>query len=119
MSEASRGDEDPQSTNVIDIDALTFSYGAHRVVDVPQFELAAAASGAVIGSSGCGKTTFLHLMAGLLKPAGGRIRILDSDISNMAGTELDRFRGQQIGMVFQRLFLLPALTVYQNVELAQ
>lgn len=119
MSDAIRDDAIPQSKNVIEIDTLTFSYGVHRVVDLVHFELAAAESMAVIGSSGCGKTTFLHLIAGLLKPAGGRIRILGSDITQMVEADLDRFRGQKIGMVFQRLFLMPALTVYQNIELAQ
>lgn len=119
MSEVVSSDIDTTNGNVIDIDGLTFSYGARAVVDLAQFQLAAGESMAVIGSSGCGKTTLLHLLAGLLKPSAGQIRILGSDITQMAGAELDRFRGQNIGMVFQRLFLMPALTVHQNIALAQ
>lgn len=98
---------------------LKFRYADHDVVDMGECTLHAGESMAVIGPSGCGKTTFLHLLAGLLQPASGRIEILGSDITSMAKGELDRFRGRSMGMVFQRLFLMPALTVRQNIELAQ
>ncbi len=116
MPEGARGETAAQ---VIDIDALTFSYGSRKVVDLQQFQLAADESIAVIGSSGCGKTTLLHLLAGLLPPATGSIRILGHDITAMSGAQLDRFRGEHMGMVFQRLFLMPALSVHQNIALAQ
>ncbi len=98
---------------------LSFRFGSREVVNIPEFRLASSSSMAVIGPSGCGKTTFLHLLAGLLRPQSGTLHILGEDISRMSGTRLDRFRGQHMGMVFQRLYLLPALTVQQNVELAQ
>ena len=104
---------------VIDADALTFRYGTEDIVSIEHFQLRAGESLAVLGASGCGKTTFLHLLAGLLKPTTGQIKLLDQDITAMSGAELDRFRGRHIGMVFQRLFLMPALNVRQNVELAQ
>jgi putative ABC transport system ATP-binding protein len=74
---------------------------------------------AVLGPSGCGKTTFLHLLAGLIRPSVGSIRVLDQDLSALSGAQLDRFRGQHLGMVFQRFHLLPALTVLENIALAQ
>jgi len=74
---------------------------------------------AVIGASGCGKTTFLHLLAGLIRPSAGTIKVLGQDLAQLRGGALDRFRGQRIGLVFQRLHLLPALAVKQNVVLAQ
>ena len=104
---------------VVDVVALGFRYGLHDVVNLEQFRLATGESAAVIGPSGCGKTTFLHLLAGLLKPRTGNISILGNEITEMSGAQLDRFRGQHMGMVFQRLFLMPALTVRQNIELAQ
>ena len=104
---------------VLEVDELRFSYGAKAVVEIDDCKLRAGQSMAVIGPSGCGKTTFLHLLAGLLTPASGSVSILRKNIFGLSATELDRFRGQNVGMVFQRLFLLPALTVYQNVQLAQ
>lgn len=89
------------------------------VVDVERFSLASGGSMAVIGPSGCGKTTLLHLLAGLLRPGAGVIRVLGQDLSELRPTELDRFRGRNIGLVFQRFHLLPALTVRENVLLAQ
>ncbi len=107
------------SAAVLDVQALRFGYNGQDVVNIENFQLRPRESMAVIGPSGCGKTTFLHLLAGLLKPSSGTIRVLDNDITAMSQAELDRFRGQHIGMVFQRLFLMPALTVRQNIELAQ
>ena len=90
-----------------------------QVVGIDKFLLNARESMAVIGPSGCGKTTFLHLLAGLLSPTSGSIGVLGEDITKMTSAQLDRFRGQHIGMVFQRLLLMPALSVRQNIELAR
>ena len=109
---------DPQD-NVLEVESLRFSYGNKTIVDLEKCTLGANQSMAVIGPSGCGKTTFLHLVAGLLTPDSGSVRILSQDIGAMDATHLDRFRGQSVGMVFQRLFLMPALTVFENVRLAQ
>ena len=109
---------------VLQVEGLVFSYPgstqAHeRVVDIDQLELLAGQSLAILGPSGCGKTTLLHLLAGLLTPSTGRISILNRDIAQMNSSQLDRFRGQNVGMVFQKLFLMPGLSVRQNIALAQ
>ena len=58
-------------------------------------------------------------MAGLIRPGSGAIRILGQDLAELRGAKLDRFRGRNIGLVFQRFHLLPALNVRENVLLAQ
>ncbi|MCY4343204.1 MAG: ATP-binding cassette domain-containing protein [Gammaproteobacteria bacterium] len=103
----------------IDVADLRFSYGSRAVLSIERCRLARGDSMAVIGPSGCGKTTFLHLLAGLIRPGSGAIEILGQDLSVLGGADLDRFRGQHIGLVFQRFHLLPALTVRDNVLLAQ
>jgi len=103
----------------IDVADLRFSYGSRAVVSIERCHLARGDSMAVIGPSGCGKTTFLHLLAGLIRPDAGAVEILGQDLSALGGADLDRFRGQHIGLVFQRFHLLPALTVRDNVLLAQ
>lgn len=103
----------------IEVTELRFDHGERTIVDISRCQLAIGQSMAVIGPSGCGKTTFLHLLAGLLRPRSGVIRILDRDLSQLRGSHLDRFRGRHLGLVFQRLHLLPALTVHENVLLAQ
>ncbi|MEM7099149.1 MAG: ATP-binding cassette domain-containing protein [Pseudomonadota bacterium] len=104
---------------VLNVSDLKFTYGDKQIVDISEFALKSGQSMAVIGPSGCGKTTFLHLLAGLLSPGAGTIQILGQELSQLSLSALDRFRGQNMGMVFQRLFLMPALTVRQNIELAQ
>lgn len=103
----------------VEVSDLRFSYAGRAVLDVPRCALARGESMAVIGPSGCGKTTFLHLLAGLIRPEAGAIRILGQDLAELSAGGLDRFRGRRIGMVFQRFHLLPALSVYENVMLAQ
>jgi len=103
----------------IDVADLCFAYGDRPAVNIERCQLARGASMAVIGPSGCGKTTFLHLLAGLIRPSTGRLQILGQDLAVLRGSELDRFRGQHVGLVFQRFHLLPALTVRENVLLAQ
>lgn len=108
-----------RSSCAIRVADLRFTYGEHPVVEVSTCHLGRGESMAVIGPSGCGKTTFLHLLAGLIRPGGGSIHILGQDLAALHGSKLDRFRGQHIGLVFQRFHLLPALTVRENVLLAQ
>lgn len=109
----------PEMPLAIDVTDLRFAHDGRTVVDIGRCQLESGRSMAVIGPSGCGKTTFLHLLAGLIRPRSGEIRILDRDLSQLRGGHLDRFRGRHIGLVFQRLHLLPALTVRENVLLAQ
>ena len=102
----------------VEVTDLSFGYGDRPVVDVARCELKQGESLAVIGPSGCGKTTFLHLLAGLLRPNGGSIRLMGQDLSQLHGAALDRFRGRHIGLVFQQFHLMRALSVRANLQLA-
>ena len=73
----------------------------------------------ILGRSGVGKTTFLHLLSGLLKPINGEIDLLGTKISNLKMSEMDRFRGKNIGIVFQKPHFINSLTVKENLQLAQ
>ena len=70
---------------------------------------------AIIGASGSGKSTLLHLCAGLDKVSAGRISVRGRDITAMKADELARFRGEQIGVVFQNHNLIPQLTAMENI----
>ena len=72
----------------------------------------------ITGSSGKGKTTLLHLLAGILKPSTGAIRIDETDITNLKARQLDQFRGQHIGIVFQQPHFIASLSVIENLMLA-
>lgn len=107
------------STVAIEATDLEFRYQNQVAMRIAECRLGARESMAVIGPSGCGKTTFLHVLAGLLRPTSGTVQVLGQDLSHLQGSRLDRFRGQHIGLVFQRFHLLPALSVRQNVLFAQ
>jgi putative ABC transport system ATP-binding protein len=70
------------------------------------------------GASGKGKTTFLHLIAGLFLPTKGSVHIGTHNITSFDDNERSLFRRQHIGMIFQKLNLLDHLTAYENVELS-
>src|SRR5580698_5314757 len=89
----------------------------HCVVHVPQFGLAEKEQAALQGESGCGKTTFLHLIAGILKPDGGAIRIADQEMSALREAARDRLRATTIGYIFQIFNLLQGYTCLENVLL--
>ena len=71
----------------------------------------------IAGPSGSGKSTLLHLLAALDSPTAGAVSIRGTDIATLGGREQTRFRRDNIGMVFQRFHLLPALTARENVAL--
>ncbi len=72
---------------------------------------------AITGESGSGKSTFLHIAAGLDTPDSGSVRLLGKDIVNMKADELCRFRGKHTGFVFQSHRLVPYLTALENILL--
>ena len=88
-----------------------------RVIDIPAFSLEEKAQMGIRGRSGMGKTTFLHLLAGILKPDGGVVRIEGVEVSGLTEAERDRVRANKIGYIFQTFNLLPAFTALENVLL--
>jgi ABC-type lipoprotein export system ATPase subunit len=91
--------------------------GEHRVVDVAAFTLEAGAQLALRGESGSGKTTFLHLIAGILAPDAGSIELAGRDVTALGEAGRDRLRAETIGYIFQTFNLLQGHTVLENVEL--
>lgn len=70
----------------------------------------------IVGKSGIGKTTLLHLLGGLLKPVDGNLIIDGTTLKTLSASKLDAFRGQNIGMVFQKNHAIQSLTVFKNLE---
>ena len=68
----------------------------------------------LVGPSGCGKTTLISVVAGLLDPSAGEVAVLGANLTRMGGGRKVRFRGDNIGFVFQQYNLLPALTAAEN-----
>jgi lipoprotein-releasing system ATP-binding protein len=72
---------------------------------------------AVVGPSGIGKSTLLHLIGGLDRPDTGKVRVDDRDVTSMSNDELARFRNRNVGFVFQFHHLLPEFTAIENVAM--
>jgi putative ABC transport system ATP-binding protein len=88
------------------------------ILDIADFRVAPGEQMVLVGRSGCGKTTLLHVIAGISRPDSGRVKIEDWDITLMTEAECDRFRAQRIGYVFQTFNLLGGFTALENVLLA-
>ena len=72
---------------------------------------------AIIGTSGSGKSTFLHICAGLDRPKAGHVIIDGTDITKLGADELGRFRGEKMGFIYQRHNLVPQFTALENILL--
>lgn len=97
---------------------LTPNGKRHRVVNMGRFSLAERAQVALRGESGSGKTTFLNLIAGILKPDSGRIAVDGQPMSALNESKRDRLRATTIGYIFQTFNLLQGYTCLENVLLA-
>jgi putative ABC transport system ATP-binding protein len=99
----------------------TFAMRAAPVRALKDVSLAVGAGDyvSIVGPSGCGKSTLLHLLGCIDVPTSGRILVDGHDVSTLPDTERSRLRLRRIGFVFQRFFLLPMLTAFENVELPQ
>ncbi len=88
-----------------------------KILDIPHFSLKPGDQVALAGGSGTGKTTFLHVIAGILQADSGYIRVVGQEISTLSESQRDRLRAQSIGYVFQTFNLLQGYTALENVAL--
>ena len=104
---------------MLSVRGLTFSYTGGQPFTFPDFEVAEGGQLLILGQSGVGKTTLLHLVAGLLKPTSGSVAVDGTELASLSGQALDRFRGQHMGIVFQKPYFVRALSVLENLLLIQ
>ncbi|MCO6164305.1 ABC transporter ATP-binding protein [Flavobacterium sp. NRK F7] len=97
---------------------ITFSYTKEQTFIFPDLHCDAGSTILITGDSGKGKTTYLHILGGLLKPKTGSILIDSTDILTLSERQNDAFRGKNIGVVFQKSHFVSALTVIENLEMA-
>ncbi|MDN6292927.1 MAG: ATP-binding cassette domain-containing protein, partial [Tetragenococcus halophilus] len=96
---------------------LTFQYKkTDAMLRFPDINLEPQENLLILGKSGVGKTTLLHLLAGILKPSSGHVIINEEDISSLSHRKLDQFRGQNIGLVFQKKHAITSLNVLENLQ---
>jgi len=102
---------------VIALEQVRFSYGGRTVLEIPQLRIAAGSSVLLRGTSGSGKSTLLGLLAGVLCPEQGEVRVAGTAVHALKPAARDRFRADQLGVIFQQFNLLPFLSVRDNIAL--
>jgi putative ABC transport system ATP-binding protein len=102
---------------MLTVRSVSHRYAAALVLSV-DFELARNEHCALVGSSGAGKSTLLHILAGIIRPTTGDVELEGEPLYPLAARS-DRWRAARIGVIPQKLHLLPSLSAIDNVRLAQ
>ena len=98
---------------------LKHQYTSQVKFDFPDVTCNARDTLLVLGQSGVGKSTFLHILAGILPPTSGKVVIESTSIYDQRSGRLDNFRGKHIGLVFQKPHFVQAVSAQENLRLAQ
>lgn len=108
-------------TPVIDLREVVKDYvtgaGSYRALDGVTLRVPPGEMVAIQGRSGCGKTTLLNMITGIDRPSGGAVTVAGMDLRRASENELARWRGRNVGVVFQFFQLIPTLTVAENIML--
>lgn len=102
--------------NLIQTEKLRFRYSlSGKEFLFPDIQLNRGENLLLSGKSGSGKTTLLHLLAGILAPSGGSAVIDGTDTALLKAHEMDKFRGEKIGLIFQENYFIESLSVANNL----
>lgn len=108
--------------NILKVDKIDKYYGSRssltKAIDDISFEVDKGEFVAIMGASGSGKTTLLNCISTIDKVTSGHIYLDGEDITKLKGNELNRFRREELGFIFQDFNLLDTLTAYENIALA-
>ena len=107
------------NSSLLRVNKLSYSYENGSVITFPDFEVMDKERLLITGNSGTGKTTLLHLLSGLLMVQQGEITIAGQNLGKLSQQKLDKFRGENIGLVFQQPKFISSLSVLENIRAAQ
>lgn len=98
--------------------SLTFAYGSDKQFAFPDLSCADREALLILGRSGTGKTTLLHLLALLLKPKGGSVVMNSTDLTQLSAAQTAAFRAKNVGIVYQKPHFVSSLSVLDNLLMA-
>lgn len=98
---------------------LSYKYDAQNAFEFPDIHCESGQKLLILGRSGIGKSTLLNLLGGLMPAKSGEIDIAGQKISGMGSAQLDRFRGKNIGIIFQKNHFIESISVLDNLLLTQ
>lgn len=104
---------------MIQTSQLKYEYPGQAEMEFPDIECDANEHALILGPSGVGKTTLLHLLAGILTPSKGTIKIGNTPMHQLRGKHLDKFRGKHIGLIFQKPHFIKSLSALENLLITQ
>ena len=104
---------------MLQIRDLRHAYDERTVLHVSAWDVARGEASLVLGASGSGKSTLLAILAGMLTPTAGRVRVDGEELTRLAPARRDRFRARRIGIVPQALHLIGVISARANLELAR
>ncbi len=108
-----------EKSTAIAVSGLRHTFEGGASLSFPDFEVNQNEHLLLFGNSGSGKTTLLHLLAGLIRIQSGDIRLLNQSLKGLSQSQLDAFRGEHIGLVFQQARFIKSLSVIENITIAQ
>ncbi len=97
---------------------VKYAYENEKPISFDDYKINDGENALILGASGSGKTTLMHLLCGLLKPTVGTITVNGKSIEKLSSEETDIFRGENMGIIFQKSFFVKSLTVLENILLA-
>ena len=97
---------------------LSFSYDTKKTFNFPSFSCEKGETLLILGNSGTGKTTLLHLLALLLTPNGGSIKINNNELATLSAKEATKMRANHLGIIYQKPHFVSSLSVLDNLLLA-
>ena len=103
---------------VLQSSELKFRYPQQNQIEFPDISLKQGEAALLLGPSGSGKSTLLNLLAGLQDIQNGSIHVLKQDLDQLNDREMEKFRAKNYGLVFQKSFFLPYLSLEENLRLA-
>jgi len=108
--------------NILKIDSISKYYGNNssltKALDNITFSVVSQEFIAIMGASGSGKTTLLNVISTIDRVTSGHIYVGNTDITKLKGNDLNKFRREELGFIFQDFNLLDTLTAYENIALA-
>ncbi len=104
---------------MIEIKSLSATYDNKKYLNFPDWQLTQGDFCLMLGPSGSGKSTLLHILSGIMQPNKGHVTIAETDIFKLSQVKRDKFRGKNIGLIFQKPHLIDSLSVRDNMFMAQ
>ncbi len=108
-----------KNTSMLKTEGLSYTYDGKNTIHFPNIDCQKGEHWLLLGQSGTGKTTLLHLLGGLRQAQQGSVIVDNQDLKTLNTTQLDHFRGKNIGIVFQQSHFVQSLNIEENLLLAQ